>query len=103
MVIVDDTAIGANRNIHASFTIVFITGLANFNQGRRLTTTDTFRFAGNADGAAADTDFDEISTAIGKEIKAFPIDDVTSTYFYSIAIGLTNPCQSPFLPFRKTF
>ena len=64
---------------------------------------DTLLFTGNADGAAADTYFNKVSAAFGKETEACCVNYVACANFYAVAVMFANPCQSNFLPFAVTF
>ena len=72
VVVIDDTAVGAHGHIDTGLLEVFIASAAHIDKRRGLTTTDTLGFARDADGAAADTDLDEVGTAIGQEAERPP-------------------------------
>ena len=95
MVIVYDAAVGADRDVYASLFEVFVTGFADFDKGCRLAAANAFRFTGDADGTAADTDFDEISATFGEEVEAVPVYDVAGTDFDRIAILLRVLLPAP--------
>ena len=103
MVIVNNAAVGADRHINAGFLIIFVTCFGNFNYCGCLAAADTFLFTGNADGTAADTYFNKVCAAFGKETEACCVNYVACANFYAVAVMFTNPCQSNFLPFAVTF
>lgn len=80
MVVINDAAVGAYRYVNAGFLVVFISGLAYFDEGGCLAAADTLCFTGNADGAAADAYFDEVSACFGQEEEAVTVDYVACTY-----------------------
>ena len=98
VVVVNDTAVGAYRNVYAGFFEVFVTSLANLDQSSCLTTANALLLTSDADGAAADTNFNKVSTCISQEAEAFSVNNVASANLYAVAIMLTDPVQSDFLP-----
>ena len=70
MVVINDTAVGADGDIDAGLLIILITCLADLDQGSCLAAADALGLTGDADGAAADTDFDEVSAALCQEEEA---------------------------------
>ena len=70
VVVVDDTAVGADGDVDAGLLEIFVAGLADLDQGGRLTAADALGLAGDADGAAADTDLDEVGAAVRQEAEA---------------------------------
>ena len=103
MVVIYDTTIGADGNVDACFFEVFISCLCYFDNCGSLTTADTFLFSCDTDGAAADTNFYEVSAAFSQETEAFCVYYVTCAYFYGIAVCCSDPFQSIFLPFAVAF
>ena len=65
MVVVDDTAVGAHGHVDAGLLVVLVASAADVDQRGGLTAADALGLAGNADRTAADTDLDEVGTAVG--------------------------------------
>ena len=103
MIVVNDTTVGADRNVYAMLLCVFISCLSNFDNSGSLATADTLLFTSDTDGTAADTDLYEVSAAISQEVEAFCVYNVTSTNLYGIAVLFTDPFDSQLLPFGVTF
>ena len=99
MVILNQSAVGANRNVDSSGFVITVALGSHVDNSGSLSSSDTFLFAGNADRAATDTHFYEIGTSLGKIAETFGIYHVASTYFNSVAIIFANPFDSVFLPF----
>ncbi len=98
MIIVNDTAIRADRNINAGSLVILIPGFGNFDECGCLTTANTFLFAGDADGTATDAHFYKIGPCFGQKEETFSIDHVTGANFYRITVYCAGPIQRPFLP-----
>ena len=101
--VVNDTAVGANGNINSLFFKVFVTGFTNLDKGGSLTAADTLGFAGNTDGATADTNLYKVGAAIGKKTEAFSVNNVTCADFYRIAVIFAYPFDGALLPLGKAF
>ena len=76
MIVVHDAAVGADGDIHAGLAEVFVACGAHLNERGGLAAADTLRFARDADGAAADADFDKVRAALGEEAEAVAVDDI---------------------------
>lgn len=96
VVVINDTTVGAYRNVYAGFFEVFVTSLANVNQGSCLATADTFLFTGNADRTAADTNFNEVSASLSQEAEAFSVYYVACANLNAVTVVLTDPVQGDF-------
>ena len=103
MVVINDAAVGAYRYVNAGFLVVFISGLAYFDEGGCLAAADTLCFTGNADGAAADAYFDEVSACFGQEEEAVTVDYVACTYSDLAVVFFMDPVQGNLLPFGEAF
>ena len=103
VVVVNDTAVGADGDIDACCSVVFISCLCYFDNCGSLTTADTFLFSCDTDGAAADTNFNEVRATFSQETEAFCVYNVTSADFHGVAVCFSYPVQSHFLPFGITF
>ena len=49
MIVVNYTAVGADRNIYAGFLEVFVTRSSNLDNGARLTASDSLSLTGDTD------------------------------------------------------
>ena len=98
MIVMNDTAVGADGHINAGLTEIFVTGCADLDQSGCLTAADALGLTGDADRTAADTDLDKVSTAISKEAETSRINYVTCTDLYSITIILPYPLDGICLP-----
>ena len=82
VVVIYDAAVGAYRYIDAGFFVVFISCLAYFNESGSLAAANALCLTGDADGAAADADFDEVCASFSEEEEAVSVDNVACAYFY---------------------
>ena len=98
MIIVNDTAVRADRNVYAGLFKIFVARLDDIDKRSRLTAADTLLFARNADRAAADTDLDKVSACFGEEEEAVAVNYVSGADLYLVAIGLANEVERLFLP-----
>ena len=64
MMIVNYTAVRADRNVDAGFLVIPVSFLAYLDKRCSLTASDTLGLTGDAYRSAADTDLDEIGTAL---------------------------------------
>ena len=103
MVVMNDTAVGANRNINSCFLEVTVTFSADVYKGCCLSATDSLCLTCDTYGTAAYADFNEVCTALCEETESFGIDNISCTDFYVISVMLTNPCNSVFLPLGISF
>ena len=101
MVVVDDTAVGAHGHVDTGLLVVLVASAADVDQRGGLTTTDTLGLAGDADGAAADTDLDEVGTAVRQEAEALGVDDVTGTDLDVLAVVGADPLDGALLPLAE--
>ena len=101
MVVVDDTAVGAHGHVDASLLVVLVASTADVNQRGGLATADALGLAGNADGTAADTDLDEVGTAVGQKAEALGVDNVTGTDLDVLAVVGANPLDGALLPLAE--
>ena len=101
MVVVDDAAVGANGHVDAGLLVVLVTSAADVDQRGGLATADALGLTGNADGTAADTDLDEVGTAVCQEAEALGVDDVTGTDLDVLAVVGANPLDSALLPLAE--
>ena len=101
MVVVYDTAVGAHGHVDTGLLVVLVTGAADVDQCGGLATTDTLGLASDADGTAADTDLDEVGTAVGQEAEALGVDDVTGTDLDVLAVVGADPLDGALLPFAE--
>ena len=101
VVVVDDTAVGAHGHVDAGLLVVLVASAADIDQRGGLTTADTLGLAGNADGAAADTDLDEVGTAVGQKAEALGVDDVTGTDLDVLAVVSADPLDGALLPLAE--
>ena len=103
MIVVHDTTVGAERNVHASFFEIFVAGFGDFDNGGRLAAADAFLFTGDADGAAADADLDEVCACFGEIAEAVGVNDVAGANFDGVAVVFADPVEGQFLPFGVAF
>ena len=101
MVVVDDTAVGAHGHVDAGLLVVLVASAADVDQRGGLATADALGLAGNADGTAADTDLDEVGTAVGQEAEALGVDNVTGTDLDVLAVVGANPLDGALLPLAE--
>ena len=101
MVVVDDAAVGAHGHVDAGLLVVLVTSTADIDQCGGLATADALGLAGDADGAATDTDLDEVGTAVGQEAEALGVDDVTSTNLDVLAVVGADPLDGALLPLAE--
>lgn len=80
VVVVNDAAVGAYRYVNACFLVVFISGLAYFDEGGSLAAADALCFTGDADGTAADAYLYEVSACFGQEEEAVAVYYVAGAY-----------------------
>ena len=98
MVVLYDTAVGADRNVDASLLIVLVSLFADVDESGGLAAANALGLTGDADGTAADADLYEVSTAVCEEAEALTVDDVTGADLYGVTVGLTDPGEGAFLP-----
>ena len=103
MVVVNDAAVGADRYVDAGSLVVFISGLAYFDESRCLAAADALGLTGDADGAAADADLDEVSACFCEEEEAFSVDDIACADLDFFAVAFTDPVDGDLLPFGEAF
>ena len=101
MVVIDDAAVGAHGHVDAGLLVVLVTGAADVDQRGGLAAADALGLAGDADGAAADTDLDEVGTAVGQEAEALGVDDVTGTDLDILAVVGADPLDGALLPLAE--
>ena len=101
MVVVDDTAVGAHGHVDAGLLVVLVASAADVDQRGGLATADTLGLTGNADGTAADTDLDEVGTAVGQEAETLGVDNVTGTDLDVLAVVGADPLDSALLPLAE--
>ncbi len=101
VVVLDDAAVRANRYINAGFLKIFIACRRDFNQCGCLSAADALLFAGDADRAAADADFDKIRARFCQETEAVTVHDIARADLDLVAIVRANPIDGAALPFGE--
>ena len=101
VVVVDDATVGAHGHVDAGLLVVLIASTADVDQRGGLATADTLGLAGDADGTAADTNLDEVGTAVGQEAEALGVDNVTGTDLDVLAVVGADPLDGALLPLAK--
>ena len=103
VVIVDDTAVGADRDVDARLLVVAVALGADINERRSLAAADALRLARDADGAAADADLDEVRTRLSEEAEALGVDDIARADLDIAAEVLVDVLERDALPLREAF
>ena len=101
MVIVYNTAVGADGDIDAGLLEVPVPFPCDLEQRSCLTPADTLLFAGNADAASADAYLYKVRTALRKEAEAVGIDDVARADLDAVAVLFADIVYGYLLPFRE--
>ena len=99
--IVHDAAVGADGHVDAGLAEVLVAGLRHFNGSGGLAAADALGLAGDADGTTADTDLDEVGTAVGQEAEALGVDNVTGTDLDVLAVVGADPLDGALLPLAE--
>ena len=98
MIIVHDAAVGAYGHVDAGLVVVAVSVGTHVNQGAGLTASDAFLFTRDADGTAADADFNEVGSAVGQETEALAVHHVPSADLHGVAVVLADPRNGALLP-----
>ncbi len=98
VVIVDDSAVGADGHVDAGFLEILVPGRRHLDKGRGLAPADALCFPGDADGAAADAHLHEVRPGLGQEPEPVPIDHVARAHLDGIAVALPDEGQGLLLP-----
>ena len=102
VVIVNDSAVGADRNINSGFFEVLITSRSNLDNCSRLSAADALLFTRNADGATADTDLHEVRPNVRKVAETFAVNDIACTDLHTVAVFFAHPANRICLPLTVT-
>ena len=100
--VVNNASVGTNGDVDAGFRKVFITCTADINESGCLSSSDSFRFPGNADRSAATSDFDTVSSAFGEKTESCCVDHVTGSDPDSLPVVLPDPVDCQLLPLGKS-
>ena len=100
--VIDDSAVGADRNIDAGLLKIFVSGLADLDQGCRLAAADSLGLACDADGSAADSDLDKVRSAFRQEQETFLIHNIACAHLDGVAVFFADPGKGKLLPFGKS-
>ena len=98
VVVLHNAAVGADGDIYARLGIILVTRPRHVDHGGGLSTANALCLAGDADGAAANADLDEIRSGLGQEAEALAIDDIARTDLYAVAVVLAYPVERALLP-----
>ena len=79
MVVVNDTAVGAYGDIDSGLIKILVSCLAYVDKRGSLSSAYALCLSGNADRAAADSDFNKVRTALGKESESVRVYDVSGS------------------------
>ena len=101
MVVVNDTAVRADRNVDAGLLEILVTSGCNLDQSGSLTAADALLLTGDADRAAADADLDEVRAGLSEEAEAFTVNNVARADLYTVAVLCAYPGQGAALPLRE--
>ena len=98
MIIVNDTAVRADRNVDAGLLEILVTSGCDLDQSGSLTAADALLLTGDADGAAADADLDEVRAGLSEETETFTVNNVARADLYTVAVLCAYPGQGAALP-----
>ena len=102
VVVMNDTAVRAKRNVISCLFEVLVTSLSYGEYGgRSLAAADTLLLTCDADGTAADTDLDEVCAAVSQEPEALSVNNVACADD-GVRIILFAPLECSFLPYGET-
>ena len=101
VVVMNDTAVRAERNVISCLFEVLVTSLCYSEYSGSLAAADTLLLTCDADGTAADTDLDEVCTAVSEESEALCVDYIACADD-SIRIVLLAPLERLLLPYGET-
>ena len=86
MIVMHDPAVGTDGHIDPRLFIIFVPGFGYLDQRRSLSAADSLLLSGDTDGAAADTDLDEICSRVRKETESFRIHHISGSHLHRIAV-----------------
>ena len=98
MIIVNDTAVRANRNVDAGLLEILVTSGCNLDQSGSLTAADALLLTSDADGAAADADLDEVRAGLSEETEALTVNNVARADLNGVLILRAYPLKGAALP-----
>ena len=84
MIIVNDTAVRADRNVNSRFLEILVTSLCHVDNRSSLSSAYTLGLTGDTDRAAADTDFYKVSSCFSEEAETLTVNDVTCSNLYGV-------------------
>ena len=103
MIIVHDAAVGADGHVDAGLLKVFVPGLRDFDDRRRLAAADALRLSRDADGAAADADLYEVCAGFRQEAESVRIHHVACADLDVVAVVVADPLDGVGLPGGEAF
>ena len=78
----NDAAVRADRDVDAGLLEILVACCRNLDQRSSLTAADALLLTGDADGAAADADLDEVRACLSEETEALAVNNVACADLY---------------------
>ena len=94
----NDAAVRADRDVDAGLLEILVACCRNLDQRSSLTAADALLLTGDADGAAADADLDEVRACLSEETEALAVNNVACADLYVVAVLRAYPGQGAALP-----
>ena len=101
MVIVDNSAVRADRNIDTGLFVIGVSSSCHLDQRSCLASSDSLLFSCDADRASADSDFDEISSGLRQETESFRIHHIACAHLHTLSVILPDIVDGDLLPLGK--
>ena len=101
MIIVNDTAVRADRDVNTCLFKIFIPRLCYLDDCRSLSAADTLGLTRDADGTSTDTDLYKVRASLCKEQETVSVDDITGTDLDAVAVMFTDPGNRSALPLAE--
>ena len=98
VVVLDDAAVGTDGHVHAGLFKVLVPLGSHVDDGGGLAAADALGLAGDADGAAADADLDEVGARVRQEAEALAVHHVAGAHLHSVTVVLADPLEGAQLP-----
>ena len=103
VIIVDDAAVRADRDIHAGLLVVLVARRRDLDDGACLSASYSLLLTGNTDRASADTDLDKVRARFGEEEEAVAVNDVSGTDLDAVTVLCADEVDRLLLPAGISF
>ena len=99
VVVMYDASVGTDGHVHSLLLEIGVAGFGHLNDCSRLSSSYTFGFPCDADGASSNSHFDEVGACIGQKAESVRIHHISRSNLHLVPIFFADKGNGALLPF----